>query len=58
MNSNIRYTLQLKNGNSSEGTIRAKIGMPIDDFKIAILDKEGIKTYACFYCADSNVEKV
>ena len=39
MNVNIKYHLQLKNNKIVEGNISAKIGTPLEDFKIAVLDK-------------------
>ena len=48
MNKEIQYQLKLANGNIVQRKIKSKIGLPIDDFKIKVLEREGFKNYACF----------
>ena len=52
MNITVEYQLQLRNNGIVDGKCQAKIGTPIDDFKIFVLEKEGLKNYAAFACLD------
>ena len=58
MNITVEYQLQLRNNGIVDGKCQAKIGMPIDDFKIFVLEKEGFKNYAAFACIDETITKV
>ena len=39
MNITVNYELRLSNNNLINGSIKTKIGLPIDDFKINVLEK-------------------
>jgi hypothetical protein len=58
MNINVSYQLRLTNNNIINGSLKTKIGLPIDDFKILVLEKEGFKNHASFTCNEPDVSKV
>ena len=48
MNLDVKYEIILRNGHVLRGVAKVKAGMPIDDFKMKILEAEGYKNMALF----------